>query len=196
MRNFPLLLCVAYICVSCGIEAGGDVETSDGVNLNEHRIFVSSTTTDGNMGGLSGADTICSNAASGANLTRTYKALVSGSGTNENAKERLSFSGPIYTVSSGVKNLVAASGTALWNSSSSNLSNRVNRDENGNTVSAGVWTGTNSDGSLTPSNNCSDWSSSTANAFFGSTDQFDDRWVESNTASCSTNTLRVYCVSQ
>ena len=44
-------------------------------------IFVSTTTTNGNMGGISGADSICASDATGLSLTGTYKAMIVGTVT-------------------------------------------------------------------------------------------------------------------
>jgi hypothetical protein len=192
MKRILLSFTLIQALVSCGIEATGEGEGNDGVGTNEYRIFVTSSTTDGDMGGLAGADTLCTNAANSAGLSRNYKALLSTSSTD--AVNRLNFTGPIYVVSQGVKTLIAGSGSELWNDNTNNGA-RIDKDENGLTVSGSVWTGTNSDGTLFTSQACSDWTSTAAVGWTGSTDQFDDRWVESTSGTCVSE-FHIYCVSQ
>jgi hypothetical protein len=48
----------------------------DGVSSNEHRVFLSSSKSQGNIGGVNAANTICQNLAVAAGLQKTYKALL------------------------------------------------------------------------------------------------------------------------
>lgn len=181
--------------VGCGIEAGDDVETTDGVASNEHRIFVSSGTYTGSeVNGINGADSICESLAEDAGLERDYQAIISTTGSAAN--DRLSFSGAIYLISgSTIKNLVASSGSSLWGSEDANLLNRVDRDENGDSVSGSVWTGTDSEGGSQPSNTCDEWTSTANDGWVGSTDNFNSQWLEDTPESC-TSSYHIYCVSQ
>jgi|LULF01.1.fsa_nt_gb hypothetical protein len=197
MKFFYLLiyLSLSLIITSCG-EAAGDGEGSDGVSVSSHRIFVSSSTHTGNLGGTSGADSICKNLASQAGLVRTYSAIISDN-TNSAKNERLVFSGAIYTVdASGQQNLVANSGSALWNTDSTDLLNEINLDENGNIVNDNVWSGTDSDGGSL-NTNCSSWTSSlvSESGFSGQSSSATSEWIEAIPKNCN-ETLRIYCVSQ
>ena len=190
------LLCTAYLMASCGADSTSG-EGTDGVGASEHRAFVTSGTYSGGLGGLSGADSTCSSAASAAGLSRTYNAILSDSSTS--ADDRLAFSGSIYVVDSNdEKTLVAGSGSELWNTSSNDLTNQINIDENGDTVTADdyVWTGTTSEGGA-QIDNCSDWtsSSSSINGDYGNLDLIDSGWIKYGFDTCE-QSFHLYCVSQ
>lgn len=190
------LLCTAFLMASCGADSTSG-EGTDGVGTSEHRAFVTSGTYTGGLGGVSGADSTCNSVASAAGLSRTYKAILGDSSTS--ADDRLAFSGSIYIVDSNdEKTLVAGSGSDLWNTSSSDLTNQINIDENGDTVTSDdyVWTGTTSEGGEQTSN-CSDWSSSSSgvNGFYGNLDLIGEGWVEYDFGSCD-QSFHLYCVSQ
>lgn len=198
MKKLVLGLSFCVFFYSCGEVADGNGTGSDGVGSLEHRIFASSSTHNGNLGGASGADTICQNLATAAGLSRSYEALVSTD--SEDADDKLRFSGAIYIVdTSDEKTLVAGSGSELWGTDSANLTARINVDEDGNTITTtnNTWTGTNSDGGNQVGRNCSNWSSSSVSidGFYGNTDSFSATWVENNFEDCA-NTNRIYCVSQ
>lgn len=143
----------------------------DGVSSGQQRIFITSTTYDGNLGGLSGADDKCQTAAVSAGLTKTYKAFLSSSTTV--AKSRFSLDLPLYEVSdSGVATRVADSLSDFQNGTV--LSDPGFRyDENGDdqnallATAATFWIATGA-GSV---NYCADWTSNSAmaNGNIGST---------------------------
>jgi hypothetical protein len=81
----------------------------DGISSNEHRVFLSSSKSQGNIGGVNAANTICQNLAVDAGLQKTYKALL-----GEIGKDPLfnisNNGGKLYTFTSGSeKKLVAES---------------------------------------------------------------------------------------
>lgn len=120
------------------------------------RVFVTSTTSNGNMGGLSGADTICQNRAGAAGLDGTWKAWLSDSTTS--AASRLSHANIPYKTLDG--KTIANNWADLTDGSLQNLVTRTQKNTN---YYSGVWTGTNADGSVTAStgqaNHCSNWTS-------------------------------------
>lgn len=190
-----LLLSLILTLISCG-KAEGEGTQSDGLADSDHRVFATSSSYSGNMGGLSGADSKCKSAAEAAGLTRTYKAILSDSGND--AEDRLIISGEVYIIDSlGNSNLVVNSGVALWNTDSINLLSSIDLDENGNTVNDSVWTGTGSDGGVFFTDNCTNWTSSGGgtDGFTGSSASLNDQWVESLSEACS-NSNRLYCISQ
>ena len=195
MVRYWSFFCLLILFASCGAELGEGVNTTDGVGESEHRVFVTSSTMNGNLGGLTGADTVCTNSAAFAGLSRVYKAVIST--TAENARDRLTFSGTIYKVSSGEKIPIASSGSDLWNTDNANLIGRIDSDEYGNSTSGvtNVWTGTTSDGSVQTTSNCDNWSSQSNSGTYGSVDQFDDRWINESFTSCNQQ-FRLFCVSQ
>lgn len=192
MKKLISLICLCLFISSCGQEAGGG-EGTDGVAVADHRVFVTSNTYTGSgIGGVSGGDSICSLLAKNAGLERTYKAILSDD--IENAT-RLIFSGGVYIVdSSGESQLIASTGSDLWDTDNKNLLGSINLDEYGNSVSSDIWTGTSTNGG-TMIDHCSNWSSSSGSGARGHTDLDDDRWIENTGDSCSSS-YPIFCISQ
>lgn len=92
----------------------GSGSDSDGLPNAQRRIFLTSTTTNGDLGGLAGADAICQARATAGGLTRTYKAILSTSTVN--AIDRFSGAAEIYQVAAGgVATRVAVSADQFLN---------------------------------------------------------------------------------
>lgn len=106
--------------------------------------FVTSLTYDGNLGGLSGADSRCQARASSAGLVGSFKAWISGDSTSEEARDRLTQADVPYRRVDGVK--IADDWDDLTDGS---LDAPLNVDQNGNTVvsSLTAYTNTDPDGS-------------------------------------------------
>lgn len=110
---------------------------SGGTTLTFNTLFITSTAYGGNLGGLPGADAICSTRAAAGSKTNalggTWIAVLSTSTVN--AVDR------VVVLSGGVKdvlgNTIVSSGASLW---SSVLSHAPGTDENGNTVVNNAWT--------------------------------------------------------
>lgn len=116
-------------------------------------VFVTSTTHDGDLGGLAGADQICMDRASDAGmLDRTFRAWLST--TTVDAKDRLAEPrGQGWVRTDGA--LVATSIADLTDSS---IANPIRFDESGSDVGSRlVRTGTKADGTLHSANTCLDY---------------------------------------
>jgi hypothetical protein len=164
--------------------------TSDGVEATEHRIFVTSTTTNAALGGLSGADQFCQQAAKDAGLSRTYKAILST--THKNAKDRISIRGAIYKVyNSGNKSKVAADERELWGGG---LHENVNITEMGTTVGNSPWTATNSSGIYSGKGDCGGWEETGSTTDAGMSTSASG-WLCCTTYSCASH-KPLYCISQ
>lgn len=191
-----LLLCLLLVIYSCGEKGLKDLPPSDGINGQDHRIFVTSSTHNGNLGGFTGADSICNDRAREAGLTRNYKAILSSSITN--AEVKISVSGALYKVdSSGNATKVLASALSFWSTDSLDFLSAINLDESGSNVGTVTpWTGTSSSGGGSL-NYCSDWrsSSSAQKGDIGDTSQIDSQWVENNFDTCDSSNP-IYCISQ
>lgn len=74
--NMALLVSLLTGLTACGGSSDSD---SDSNNADRHRIFVTSTTYTGNLGGVVGADIVCTNVATGAGIPGSYKAVLSSS---------------------------------------------------------------------------------------------------------------------
>ncbi len=126
-----------------------------------HRVFISSTTTTGNIGGVAAADTICQNLANAQSLGGAWKSILAHS-ANTHAS-RITITHPIYDmrpIGSGGGRQIASSATQLW---SGTLDFPIHYTETGgNSGSASAWTGD-------TSSHCSDWGSAAGNASFSQT---------------------------
>ena len=118
-------------------------------------IFVTSSTYNGDLGGLAGADQKCQDHADTAGLPGTFKAWLSDNSIS--AKDRLTHSTEPYGLVNGF--LVATDWDDLTDGA---LYRPINVDEHGNTVTqSSVWSLTSSDGTqmntIHPQEACFDW---------------------------------------
>lgn len=144
------------------------------------QVFVTRSTYSGNLGGLSGADSLCASSAAAGGLTGTFKAWVSDkppvgrTSPTVAAIDRITSAGPFYLVGvedDGTRTKVFASKAALASAPLAPIS----RNELGETVNGvNVWTGTLSTGqpvtasgppnptysNLDDDNSCAGWSKS------------------------------------
>ena len=157
-------------------------------------IFVTSTTTDGAIGGLSGADSFVGAAASapGSLLNGvSVTAVLSVTGTL--APSRFVDNGePIYNTRG---ELVAANLTAMFAGAGTTLSNPVQFNQFGVANSGIVWTGTDANGALAPTH-CTNYSTNTdqQDGRIGASDAADLEWVQFGTLNCI-NPARLYGLS-
>ncbi len=171
------------------------------------RVFVSSSIYNGNLGGLSGADSKCQTLANTATLGGAWKAWLSDSSTS--ASSRLSHASVSYVLVDGT--LVANNWTDLVTNKSGNyITNAIKKDQNGNPVSGQyAWTNTRPDGTIIygayPPYTCSDWTSSSGfyRGFLGELSYIDVNWTQVlrnggvyGTYSWCTNPRYLYCFEQ
>lgn len=119
-----------------------------------NKVFVTSSTSNGDLGGQSGADAECASIASGAGLSGTFKAWLSASTLN--AKDKLGTA----------RGFIRTDGQPFADQVSDIVAGRIlhplDYDENGNFVDFGyVWTGTLGAGT-TATQTCSDWTSNSS----------------------------------
>jgi hypothetical protein len=158
------------------------------------RVFVTSTTHNGNLGGLTGADDICQVRASAAGLPGTYKAWLSDN-TSTPSTRFVQSTGP-YRRIDGV--IVADNYADLTDGS---LDAAINVTEIGATISADVetWTSTKFDGTRAASGNCDQWTSPLSGIFtatFGSATTSNTTWTEKDLTSTCNEPRRLYCFQQ
>jgi hypothetical protein len=115
-------------------------------------VFVTSTTHDGNLGGLKGADAICRSLAKAAGLGTRFMAWISDDSSGGPPLRFRNLSANPYLLTDGV--IIAANWADLVDGT---LRQGVVFDENGAFVSGEVWTGTNPLGDVGIVG-CSDWS--------------------------------------
>ncbi len=183
-------------CGSCGTACSTGQLCVASTCVSPKRVFVTSATFRGDLGGSSGADALCATAASDAGLSGTWRAWVSGPST---AAGRFTHASVPYALLDGTK--IADSWTDLTDGT---LDAPIDMNELGSRVSASaVWTGTESDGGQpsTGANDCLDWStgSSTTSGRAGFTDETGSYWTWTmglaGLPRCNTS-HRLYCFEQ
>ncbi len=167
---------------------GGQVEFQ-GVDVAAagKRVFVTSTTTEGNFGGLAGGDTICNNLAAVAGLGGTYMAWLSDSTASPDT--RFTKSTDDYIL---VDDTVIANGwTDLIDA---DLDHAINLDENGNSLNTETFTGTIYNGTG-HALHCNDWTTNALQAAVGGRNHMTNAgWTQSAADCGSPNNL--YCFEQ
>jgi len=159
---------------SPSISDGGSVRPAPAPTAaapDQKRVFVTSTTYSGAVGGLDAADQYCQSSASAAGLPGIYRAWLSD-GT-ENAIDRITGDGPWYTTGGGV---AFDSKLDLRGPPRSSLLS----EHGGSSVDpgmSGAWTGTDADG-LATGEDCEGWTNATADALAttGTAHAFDPWW--------------------
>lgn len=157
------------------------------------RVFITSLTYSGNLGGLSGADAKCQERANAANLGGAWKAWLSDSETS--ATNRLYHSNSPYQRIDGT--IIANNWEDLVDGA---LQNKINITELGKLFSADVWTNTNTNGTTkysTDNATCGNWKSSSSyySATGGRSDFSDKSWTDISYLPCNSN-VRLYCFEQ
>ena len=199
MSRFPyyskilILFGITMVLSSCGGSGSGSGDDDSNIS---HRIFVTSSTYNGNLGGLIGADIICTTVAGFGGISGSYRAVMSSS--TESANTRLDIDGAVYMKTAAGNVTVATSGDRFWNN---DLANPINVDENEATLGAmqGPWTGTNPSGGTSGIGlTCTDWSIGN-NSVLGSTGDTSTTasalWVNANGFTCE-EMRPLYCIEE
>ncbi len=151
------------------------------------KVFVSSTGTDGALGGVTGGDAFCQQQADAAGLSGNYKAWLSDS--TSNIVDRLVSDGPWVRLD-GVK--IADDKSDLTDG---RLFTSISLNESGNRNPAGiVFTGANASG-MALASHCQNWTSNdpTESAIRGSDALADEDWSGDNISFACNNALALYC---
>ena len=183
----------------------GGTATTDANGLGVNRpmyIFISSMSYAGDLGGLTGADSLCSEMAAAGSKTSelglSWKALMSTStGGVVNARDRFVWTGPLLDV---FGNQVTFD-PAVWPWADGGDSSSIEFNESGGPPDDSYsFSGTTVDG-LTQGEgtDCDGWTNAT-NAFettAGETSHFPDAtWLESFSSGCDNDYHGIYCVSE
>lgn len=180
--------CVAYIKQRCTVLNAVPGADSAFALLHPKLVFITQGTLPGNFGGLSVADALCQSEANTTGLPGTFKAWVSN--TSSSVASRFTHGGP-YELVTGER--VADDWAALTDGS---IDHAIDRDATGASVSAFVWTGTLTDGSIA-TEHCNNWTSATATVFgiIGDSSRIDGYWTGGAGDPCSLFRA-VYCFEQ
>lgn len=149
------------------------------------RIFQTSGTYNGNLGGLTGADTACQTAAAALGYGSYWRAVLSDSLVGAN--DRLAVTYPVVRASSTSTTVASAN---LWSGSLSNAVGTATR----------VWTGSDSDGTPTTETFgdwCNDWTSgsTTRVARTGYGTYTNGAWLYDAGPTCDSN-FPLFCIEQ
>ncbi|MFA6081767.1 MAG: DUF1554 domain-containing protein [Patescibacteria group bacterium] len=165
-------------------------------SLHAKRVFISSVSYNGDLGGLVGADQSCQTLAYSNSLNGTWKAWLSDSVSNVSSRFVHS-NYPYILVDETTK--IADNWTSLITTP---LLSMINKNEKNKTVSnSNVWTNTNIDGSsgyIDPLLVCDDWNNKTKkmSGIFGKNNLYTTtQWTNFGTTACNVQ-RRLYCFEQ
>lgn len=201
------IIFIFIFLLSCNSRISKTVDTekklSDGLEYNEHRIFVSSLRYNGDLGGLTGADEKCDSLAKSVGLTRKYKAFLPGTGVGESLGERFEINGAIYIFSAKDIKIKVIEDDELWTSGyfdfdvgGAGMLSSIEYDENFNPPSGSEhWSGT--DSTAIVDGNCSNWTNATSflAGIVGETIALDDSWFDGDSFDCD-QLHSIICLSQ
>ncbi|MFZ5443160.1 MAG: hypothetical protein ACOZQL_24340 [Myxococcota bacterium] len=163
-----------------GATGGGGGATGGGSGALPLRLFVTSVSYVGDLGGLSGADAKCNTAARAANKGGTWTAWLSATSTS--APSRITSNGPWYTEQTD-------GGVTLAFNNKANLSTtplaELDVDEEGRWTTNAYWTGTAGGGDPSGSR-CADWTtaSNSSTGTFGTGSAASSTWTEAGASLC------------
>lgn len=151
-----------------------------------HTVFVTESML-GNLGGLSGADSLCETRAQSGSQTQVggnWRAILSEGGTN--AKDRIQFWPNSFIVNTQGELVVPVS-SDLWGGT---LSNAIQYNQNGVMGAIRVWTGSLADGTrasgLDSAVSCSSWTNdrNTFSGIIGMSLNIDANWINNMSMGC------------
>ena len=159
-------------------------------------VFVSSTTSTGNMGGLEGADAQCNALAGAAGLKGTFKAWLSDSVTEVASR----FNWKPENVYRGTNDAIISTSLNLLDGT---IDNVIDHNEKGVQIAPGfVWTNTSSNGwrtNVLTGYTCGDWQvETTINVgSVGESGSKDQKWTNFGfNGRCAVDSFRIYCFEQ
>ncbi len=193
--------CTLPVCGDGTIQASeqcddGNTENGDGCSatcqLEQLRVFVTSKSYTGNLGGLAGADEECQVLADNVDLGGTWMAWLSTSESGPN--DRFITKGTVPYTRLDRTTIIANDWDELVQGP---LLHAIAFDENG--INGGqnrVWTNTNNDGTPRDSDKeCHDWASEADEGNHGNRTKTDEKWTFESNTKCSSES-RLYCFEQ
>ncbi len=158
LRNW-VLIATWLLTEGCAPQISGSISDyiNDGVGIYEHRVFISSGSRSGNLGGLANADALCQTLATTAGLSRTYRAMLSDASTR--VRDRISLTGAIYNFSSPTVKVLVSNGDAF---TTTNLSTGIFYNEKYIAYPLGsvsIPTGSTASGEISTNQHCLSWTS-------------------------------------
>lgn len=192
-RLFLLILIILAIPLTVGLVLVQQEMRSRASELTVNRVFLTSSSYNGNLGGLAGADAKCQASANNANLGGTWKAWLSDGNTS--AGSRLIHSNNPYKLLNGI------TVSNNWIELTDGAISQINVTEMNEFIgtSTYVWTNTKSDGSIKFTENiqtCNNWNSNdfSSDGGFGESSH-PIMWTDYSSNYCGAN-YRLYCIEQ
>jgi hypothetical protein len=184
--------------------SGGTASTTaDEVAVNRPMyIFITGVSFDGNLGGITGADSICNmlgtNGSASGPLSRTWKALLSKTtGGVVDAKDRFTWTGPMFDL--GGKKVTADPSVWPWVNAGEGSNIGVNQNGGGPDDSY-VWSGSTEAGVTKGAGfDCNGWTDATNNfsGWSGQTNNFPAKdWIDSFGTTCPSANYGLYCIGE
>lgn len=207
-RAFTPLAAGQEFAINIKVGANNQVWKVRTIQAATRRIFVTSATYNGNMGGLSGADANCQSQAAGAGLTGTWYALLGGNYVNGFSRIPWNWN-RLETMNAAL----VANNMGELEDTGNNLS-AINRNQaNVSTTTTNVWTGMtrmhssndpyySQDGSTydawqscAPTNTVREWTTSSSSRS-GRVGQINNiaNWIDNENPVTCNQTRRLYCV--
>ncbi len=158
-------------------------------------VFVTSTSHNGNLGGLAGADAICQARAGEAGLAGIYRAWLSDGTTS--AAGRLIHSNLPYRLVDGT--LIANNWADLTDGS---LAASIGKTESGGSYGGYVWTSTSTSGAQAGGQYCNSWTTVDSGCVYGAyslgrSDAAGSSWTFQSAGGCyCTHYYPLYCIQQ
>ncbi|MBS2011429.1 MAG: hypothetical protein JST00_00845 [Deltaproteobacteria bacterium] len=179
-------------CAACG-PGTAQALCVGGACVPTRRVFVSSTASDANLGGIAAADNRCQTLATAAKLGGTWRAWISSTASSPNS--RFTKATVPYRLLDGT--VVASSWSDLVDGL---LAHGIDRDEKGvATAGVEVWSGTTSAGDYSGAS-CNGFTSNdgsgTVTATQGITNLTTVGWTSSYLQFCNRTNPRIYCFEQ
>ncbi|MCB1200943.1 MAG: DUF1554 domain-containing protein [Leptospiraceae bacterium] len=197
-----LIICsmlVLFTGLYCASEDGTAESTTGNSNQETRKVFVTDTSYNGNLGGFSGADEKCNSDGSKPSGGGTYKAMLVD-GTNRRACSTANCSGGTgehidwvlkpntkYVRADGTNEIFTTNANGIFEFGT--LSNSISE------TTLFAWTALNNDWTSS-TNNCQAWSSTSGGSRVGAASSSTGNAINVTSQTCTTSTLRLYCVEQ
>ena len=196
-----MLTWMLWFAAGCGSVRNDTVEPQDAPSnsdssppdamITSYRVFISTASFNGNLGGLTGADQKCQTAADARGFGGLWRAYLST--TTTHARDRIPSNG----------RFVRVSGTVIANDRDDLLDGTlvapILHDETGTELTPNrAWTGSSSNGTLRSGANCNDWTlgtTTTVPGLIGDASVANAQWTDLQNSGCG-GTQRLFCCEQ
>ncbi len=168
------------------------------LSASQRRLFVTSSTTNGNIGGVTGADTLCSSDANKPTDGGTYKAVLVDASLNRRACSSanctLVTENINWVLGANITYLRSLDGAVIFTTNSAGIFPFGTASASTDTGSNQYFTGLSSNWTLNGSH-CTSWTSNTGSGRIGSSNQTGGTMIENGGGGCNTS-KKLLCAEQ